>query len=89
MEVGKKYLAIEYLTSFKTGYKIARITEINERYIWAVIYERYNPKIVKFSRMTLKEYRPKYYRHYKLTKKEDKEIENMLAMRSINSKQYN
>lgn len=90
MEVGKKYLAIEFLYNKIIGYKIARITQINERYIWAEIYERYTPEKFKFSRMTKKQYRPNGIKQYKLiTKWEVNTVENMLGMRSINPKQYN
>lgn len=64
-EIGKTYLCEEKIGKKIIGWKQAEIIDLNDKYIFAVVNNGYTFKVVKFSRITGKEFRP-YLRHYRI-----------------------
>lgn len=64
-KIGKTYLCEEKIGKKTIGWKPAEIVDLNDKYIFAIVNNGYTFKIVKFSRITGKEFRP-YLRHYKI-----------------------
>lgn len=64
-EIGKTYLCEDIIGKKIIGWKPAEIVDLNDKYIFAIVYNGYTYKVVKFSRITGKEFRP-YLRHFRI-----------------------
>lgn len=76
-EKHKQYVAWEIFGNKVIGLKSARISETTDKYVYAYITNRWGrEELIKFSRYTGKEYRPKiYYLHLTMQRIKNGEIE--------------
>lgn len=57
IKIGKHYLAKEYVDNNLLAYRICKILDVSEKYIYGYVIERYVPIHIKFSAKTFKEFR--------------------------------